>query len=109
MEKVISIKDAMELCDDDEEFMEEMVCLVRDDLKLCINLLAKAFMDNNPKETREVSHRIKGQAANLAANDLWDKSKKVEDAAKLGFCTKMEYLHLIISIKTFVRHTRYLS
>ncbi|CAN0533183.1 unnamed protein product, partial [Ectocarpus sp. 12 AP-2014] len=56
--------------------------------------------------TREVAHRVKGQAANMAAKDLMLKSKKVEDAAKIGFCTKTEYLRLVLSMKEFVRHTK---
>lgn len=100
------VREAMEMCDDDEEFMKEMVGLMRDDLSLCLGLLAKGFIENNPIKTREVAHRVKGQAANMAAKDLIGKSKKVEDAAKLGFCTKTEYLRLILSIKEFIRCTR---
>lgn len=106
MEKVISIKEALEICDDDEEFFREMVGIMRDDLLICLDLLAQAFTNNDPTQTREVAHRVKGQAANMAAKDLWKKSKKVEDAAKLGFCTKMEYLCLILTIKEFLRCTR---
>lgn len=107
MENVIVVKEAMEICDNDEEFLKEMVVLVREDLESsCLNLLAKAFTDNNPVQTREVAHRIKGQAANLAAKDLREKSGKVEDAAKAGTCTKTEYLQLILSIKEFIRCTR---
>ena len=102
----MSVKEALEMCDDDEEFMKEMVVLMRDDIVSCENFLAQAFMENDPTRTREVSHRVKGQAANMAAKELWEKSSKVEDAAKLGFCTKTEYLQLILSMKEFVRCTR---
>lgn len=106
MEKVIVVKEAMEICDNDEEFLKEMVVLVREDLECCLELLPKAFSRNDPTQTREVAHRIKGQAANLAAKDLREKSGKVEDAAKAGTCTKTEYLQLILSIKEFIRCTR---
>lgn len=106
MNGVICITEAMEICDNDEEFFQEMVELMREDLASCLNLLARAFQGNDATQTREVAHRVKGQAANMAAKDLWEKSKKVEDAAKLGFCTRTEYLHLVLSIKEFVRCTR---
>lgn len=106
MEKVISMGEAMEICGDDEEFFEELVQLMREDLVECADLLANAYNTNDPIKTREVAHRVKGQAANMAAKDLWQKSKKVEDAAKNGFCTKNEYLRLILSIKEFQRCTR---
>lgn len=106
METVICIKEATELCDDDEEFMKEMVRVMRGDIISCENLLAKAFMENNPVQVREVAHRVKGQAAMLAAKDLREKSKTVEDAAKVVACTKMEYLLLMLSMKDFVRCTR---
>ncbi|CAM9094810.1 unnamed protein product [Ectocarpus sp. 12 AP-2014] len=106
MERVISIKEAAELCDNDDEFLKELIGLMREDLKCCLELLPKAFADNNPVQTKEVAHRIKGQAANLAAKDLFEKSRKVEDAAKTGMCTKSEYLLLILSIQEFLRCTR---
>lgn len=107
MDKVISIEEAMEICDNDEEFMKEMIGLMREDVDVCSQLLPKAFTGNDPIQTREVAHRIKGQAANMAAKDLWKKSKKVEDAAKAGMCTRSEYLLLILSIKEFLRCTRH--
>ena len=106
MEEVISIKEALEICDNDVEFFEELLGIMREDVEKCLNLLPKAFIDNDPQKTREISHRIKGQAANMAAKDLWEKSKKVEDAAKLGFCTRTEYLCLILCMKKFIRYTR---
>ena len=106
LSNVIYVKEAMEMCDNDEEFMREMVGVMREDMASCQNLLAKAFMDNNPVKTREVAHRVKGQAAMLAAKDLAETSTKVEDAAKSGFCTKTEYLLLMLSMKEFVRCTR---
>lgn len=106
MERVLCVKEAVEMCDNDEEFLREMVGIMRDDVVLCMDLLATAFNDNNPTQTREVAHRVKGQAANMAAKDLFEKSKKVEDAAKLGFCTRNEYLILILSMKKFVRCTK---
>mgnify|MGYP005643231301 CR=1 FL=1 len=65
--------------------------------------LSMLLMEVMDRTTRAGGKR---QAANMAAKDLIGKSKKVEDAAKLGFCTKMEYLRLILSIKEFVRCTR---
>lgn len=106
MESVLCVKEEMEICDNDEEFMKEMVGLMRDDVVACMDLLANAFNGNNPTQTADVAHRVKGQAANMAAKDLFAKSKKVEDAAKVGFCTKTEYLHLILSMKEFMRCTR---
>ncbi|CAM9465391.1 unnamed protein product [Ectocarpus sp. 13 AM-2016] len=106
MENVLCVKEALEMCDDDGEFLKEMVALVRDDIVECLSLLAEAFGDNDSSRTREVAHRVKGQAANMAAKDLMLKSKKVEDAAKIGFCTKTEYLRLVLSMKEFVRHTK---
>lgn len=106
MQNVICIKEAMETCDNDDEFMRQMVAVMRDDMVSCENLLAKAFMDNNPVTTREVAHRVKGQAASLAAKALTETSTKVENAAKAGFCTKTEYLLLMLSMKEFVRCTR---
>jgi HPt (histidine-containing phosphotransfer) domain-containing protein len=107
MENVISLNACLEMCDNDKEFMEEMIDLMRDDVKVCLNLLAKAFTDHDRTELRNVSHRIKGQAANMAAEELCEMAKKVEDAAKNGFCTKIEYLMLILSAKNFLRCTRY--
>ncbi|CAM9107505.1 unnamed protein product [Ectocarpus sp. 12 AP-2014] len=106
MENVVCVKEAIEMCDNDEEFMKEMVALMRDDVSMCLNLLPRAFTENDPTQTRELAHRVKGQAANMAAKDLWGKAKRVEDAAKLGFCTRTEYLHLILSMQEFVRFTR---
>lgn len=106
MENVLCMKETLAMCDNDEEFVKEMVGLMRDDIIECLSLLAEAFDDNNPSQTREVAHRVKGQAANMAAKDLMLKSKKVEDAAKIGFCTKMEYLSLVLSMKEFVRCTK---
>lgn len=106
MEKVLCVEEAVEMCDNDRPFMEEMVGLMRDDVVLCIDLLAKAFADNSPTRTREVAHRVKGQAATMAAKDLWEKGKKVEDAATIGFCTRTEYLNLMLSMKEFVRCTK---
>lgn len=106
MEKVISIKEAMEICDNDQDFFQELLGIMREDVEECLDLLSKAFVDNDPQHTREIAHRVKGQAANMAAKDLWEKSKKVEDAAKIGFCTRNEYLYLILSMKEFLRCTR---
>lgn len=106
MEKVISVHEAMKICDDDKEFFKELVGLMREDLKECLDILPQALSNNDSKQMREVAHRIKGQAANMAANDLCKKSKTVEDSSKLGFCTKNEYLQLVLSIKEFLRCTR---
>lgn len=106
MEKVICIEEATELCDGDEEFMKEMVRVMREDIISCQNLLAKAYMENNTVQVREVAHRVKGQAAMLAAEDLREKSKTVEDAAKVVACTKTEYLLLMLSMKKFVQCTQ---
>ncbi|AAK14531.1 unnamed protein product [Ectocarpus sp. 4 AP-2014] len=106
MEKVLCVKGALEMCDNDEEFLKEMVGLMRDDIMKCLSLLAEAFDDNDSSRTREVAHRVKGQAAMLAAKDLLLQSKKVEDAAKIGFCTKTEYLSLVLNMKEFVRCTK---
>ena len=106
MENVLCTKETLAMCDNDEEFMKEMVALMRDDVVECLSLLAEAFDNNNPSQTREVAHRVKGQAANMGAKDLMVKSKKVEDAAKTGFCTKTEYLSLVLSMKEFVRCTK---
>lgn len=106
MEKVVCVDEAIEICGDDEEFFKELIQLMREDLVDCADSLANAYNTNDPLKTREVAHRVKGQAANMAAKDLWQKSKKVEDAAKNGFCTKNEYLLLTLSIKEFLRCTR---
>ena len=96
----------METCDNDEEFFQEMIVTMREDLVECLDLLAQAFDQKNSTQMREVAHRVKGQAANMAAKDLWAKSKKVEDGAKIGSYTKTEYLQLILSIKEFLRCTQ---
>ncbi|CBN80413.1 Hpt domain protein, EsV-1-113 [Ectocarpus siliculosus] len=106
MENVLCIQETVAMCDNDEIFMKEMVVLMRNDIVECLSLLAEAFNNNNPARTREVAHRVKGQAASMAAKDLMLHSKKVEDAAKIGFCTKTEYLSLVLSMKEFVRCTR---
>lgn len=106
IDRVIAVNEAMEICEDDQEFFEELVQLMREDMVECADLLANAYNTNDPLKTREVAHRVKGQAANMAAKDLWQKSKVVEDAAKNGFCTKNEYLLLILSIKEFIRCTK---
>lgn len=106
MENVLCVKEAAEMCDNDEEFMKEMVGVMRDDIAECLSLLADAFDDNNSNQTMAVAHRVRGQAANMAAKDLMLRSKTVEDAAKIGFCTKTEYLNLILSMKQFVRCTK---
>ncbi|CAN0459610.1 unnamed protein product [Ectocarpus sp. 8 AP-2014] len=106
MENVLCVKEAVAMCDNDEKFMIEMIGLMRDDIAECLSLLAVAFNDNDSARTREIAHRVKGQAASMAAKDLMVKSKKVEDAAKNGFCTKTEYLSLVLSMKEFVRCTR---
>lgn len=98
--------EAMKMCDDDEEFFEELVGLMHQDIKECLDILPQALSDNDSKQMREVAHRIKGQAANMGAKDLCEKSKTVEDSSKLGFCTKNEYLQLMLSMKEFLRCTR---
>ncbi len=106
MERVISLNEAKQICDNDEEFLNEMITLMRQDMFRCLTLLAKAFNAGDTTQMRQVAHRIKGQSASLAATKLWRTSKNAEDAAKLGFCTKMEYLCLILSVKEFIRCTR---
>ena len=98
--------EAVQICDGDEEFFKELIGLMHEDLRECLDVLPQALGNNDSKQMREVAHRIKGQAANMAAKDLWKKSKTVEDSSKLGFCTRNEYLQLVLSIKEFLRCTR---
>ena len=98
MENIFCVKKAIEQCDNDEEFMHEMVGLFRDDLQECIELLTSAFKENNFKELKELSHRIKGQAATLAANDLFEKSKSLEQEV----FSETKYNDLMKSIKEFL-------
>jgi len=105
MEKVITIPEAMTMCDNDQEFMNEIVALMREDIAECSNLLANAYSTNDPHAMREVAHRVKGQAANMAAKDLLDKSRRVEDASKGRCLTKTEYLQLMSTIQEFLRCT----
>lgn len=102
MENVISVAAAMEMCDDDEDFLKEMIEIMRDDIFACEDL----FRQKDTTHIKEVSHRVKGQAACLGAKDLWEKSKKLEDAAKDICVTRTEYLQLMLSMKEFVRCTR---
>lgn len=106
MEKVISIKDAMQMCDNDRMFFEELVGIMREDVEVCLDLVAQAFRSKDSTQMRDVSHRVKGQAASMCANDLWKTSGKVEQSAKLGFLTRAEYLCMILSMKNFLRCTR---
>ncbi|CAN0330627.1 unnamed protein product [Ectocarpus sp. 12 AP-2014] len=100
MENVICVAEAMERCGNDEQFMIEMVGIMRDDLLKCLNLLADAYngLDTN-KTIRDVSHRVKGQAANMAAKPLWDQSRKLETAPKANCVTRSDYIGLILRIK----------
>ena len=55
---------------------------------------------------RNVAHRVKGEAATIAAKSLKEAAKRVEDSANEGYITKLEYLGLILSIQEFIKHTR---
>ena len=105
IQEVISVSECMKMCDNDEEFMNELVAIMRDDLLECLDLLANAFADKDREQMRELAHRVKGQAANLAAKPLFEIAKKVENAAKTGNVTKNEYLFFIQKIKEFNRCT----
>jgi len=106
IEDVISVTECMNMCDNDEEFMRELLDVMRDDLLECLDLLANAFADSDREQMRNVAHRIKGQSANMAAKPLHEIAKKVEDAAKTGNVTKTEYLCLIQTIKEFHECTK---
>jgi len=105
MEKVICIKEAMDICCNDKEFFNEMVILLREDLNICLQLLEKAYDKQDHGELESISHRIKGQADNMASKDLSEKSKKVNYTAKLCLFDKAEYLELVSSINNFLRYT----
>ncbi|CAM9204439.1 unnamed protein product [Pylaiella littoralis] len=105
MDKVISIPEAMAMCDNDDDFFEELVEVMREDVLECSTLVASAYANNDPDALRQVAHRVKGQAASMAAKALRDASRKVEDASKNGSCTKTEYLQLMSAAQDFLRHT----
>lgn len=105
MKEVMNITKAIEQCDNDEEFMREMVELFREDLQECIDLLDKAFHENDLTQLKELSHRIKGQAATLAAEDLLKISRSIEHASSCGDVRKDDYVKLVDAINVFLDKT----
>lgn len=106
MEKVISVKECMEMCDSDVEFMKEMIVLTREDMIECSHIVSNAYNNNDTIGLRNVAHRIKGVASTISAKALTETAKRVEDSANEGYVTKLEYLGLILSIQEFIKHTR---
>ena len=105
MECVLVVTEAIERCDNDEEFLMEMVSLFRDDLVECKPLLAVAYQDRNLGTLQEISHRIKGQASMLAAKDLYKKAQVVEHASKTCTLVEHEFNQLKTSIDEFLLKT----
>ena len=107
MENVISIKKCVDMFDSDVEFMTEIIVLMRQDMVECLTIVSSAYNDNDTKGLQNVAHRIKGQAATIAADPLMKISKTVEDSARTGYTTRMEYLTLILRIKDFIKNTKH--
>ena len=105
MECVLVVTEAMERCGNDEEFLMEMISLFRDDLLECTHLLGVAYRNKKSIQLREISHRIKGQAAMLAATDLCEKAEVVEHASKTCTLVEHEYKQLLVSIDEFLLKT----
>lgn len=98
-------KKAIEQCDNDEEFMLEMLDLFREDLQDCINLLNEAFQKSDYTQLKELSHRIKGQAATLAANDILEISTSVELASGANNVLEKDFLKFLNTIQVFLNKT----
>lgn len=110
MENVISIEESLEMFGGDTEFMNEIIAIMREDIIKCLSILTKAYSENDTSGVRDVSHRIKGQAASIVAKPLFKISKTVENSGKAGYITKLEYLQLILALKDFIVHTtKYVS
>ena len=106
MESVISINDLLELCGDDQGFVKEIIGLTRDELKEDIIELKKFFTTKNFVELRNISHKIKGQAANMMAEKMRKKAESVEANSKKGSCSETEYITLVSSIEEFLQCTQ---
>ena len=99
MEKVISVKECMEMCDSDVEFMKEMIVLTREDLIECSHIVSNAYNCNDTMGLRNVAHRVKGEAATIAAKSLTEAAKRVEDSANDPVPANIELLKPLLSNK----------
>jgi len=81
----------------------ERMYISSDDSLVC---LKQAFTSKNFKELKNISHKIKGEAANMMARNLREKSESVETNSNKGSCSETEYNTLVSSIEEFLRCTR---
>jgi len=106
IESVICIRDLLELCGSDQDFVKEIIGLTREELREDLVCLKQAFTSKNFKELKNISHKIKGEAANMMARNLREKSESVETNSNKGSCSETEYNTLVSSIEEFLRCTR---
>lgn len=96
----------MKAFDSDVEFMNEMIVLMREDMIECSRILSKTYEEHDTVGLKNVAHRIKGQAAQLVAIPLKKEASRIEDSARAGFVTKLEYLCLVMRLQEFIKHTK---
>jgi HPt (histidine-containing phosphotransfer) domain-containing protein len=71
-----------QVSEDDPEFELELLTMLAEDVKIHIEDLHKAVVDNNPSEIASEAHYIKGASANVGITSLSSLAKQIEHATQ---------------------------
>jgi len=79
---ILDIQSALRSCMQDDALLRDAIELFQEVLHKDMSVLVSAFAAGNRGEILSVSHGIKGAAATLGANEIRDRAKIVEFAAR---------------------------
>jgi HPt (histidine-containing phosphotransfer) domain-containing protein len=71
-----------QVSEDDPEFELELLTMLAEDVKIHIEDLHQAIVDNNPSEIASEAHYIKGASANVGIIGLSSLAKQIEHASQ---------------------------
>ncbi len=91
----VNLPELLDRVENDEDLLEELLVLFREDLPGCLEALQAAIAGGDLGQIERSAHRLKGMLANLSAQSAAAAAAEIESAARAG---NVETIPELISI-----------
>ena len=105
MSSLIRFDGVRDMCGDDIVFFNKLLQIFREELKECLDELSSSFINLDTESVANVCHKIKGMSLAMCCDSVSQYSLILEKSAISCYCTKNEYILLVISILDVLRET----